>query len=274
VSRAGTKNNKTDSGQNLVTILFVVGLIGWGFFAIDRLTESKEAVRPQRIQGRALGHEAGWKKSARDWLNKKLAIVSEPAQSANNRISRNVPQEDIPLRPDPKGFRPEEELQVDQSLPTSLTADADDEIAASGEAKESAFLLYKLNKRGLPVLTRVRRQGIPAHDLKALTRQLIKGPSIGEQERDFIDSFIRKPRVLGAGKSGECTFVNFDRNFGAGVSYQTLRYQIQQLFRNVELWSGASCLELRIDGKYNAHLGSDGLHLPRKIDAAWLKENL
>jgi hypothetical protein len=73
---------------------------------------------------------------------------------------------------------------------------------------------------------------------------------------------------------GHCAVVNFDKNFGAGVSYQTLKFQIRQIYRNVELWHHATCLELKIGGKYTPYLGTDGLFFPKRIDSAWLRQNL
>ena len=124
------------------------------------------------------------------------------------------------------------------------------------------------------MLSQVKREVADGADLKTMVTQLIKGPTMREQDKDYIDSFIRKPRILGAGVEGRCGYVNFDASFGAGVSYQTLRFQIQQLFRNMEAWRGVHCLELRVRGQYSPHLGSDGLYFPKRIDAAWLQENL
>jgi spore germination protein GerM len=253
VKRHGARKS-SESGQSLVTILFVLGVVGWGFFAIDRLTESEQSTRPSRMQGRALGHESGWKKNVRDWLNKRLSSSPQAeTEQTEHTVSRN-----IPLAPDPQGLRREE-------LPS-------EDLAAAGES--ASFLLYKLNSRGQPVLTQVRRELRNSQDLKGMVSQLIRGPSLKEQDAEFIDSFIRKPRVIGARVAGSCAQVNLDSSFGAGVSYQTLRYQILQIFRNVEAWQGVSCLELQVQGRYMSHLGSDGLFMPRRIDASWIRQNL
>lgn len=263
-SARGSKKT-TSNGQNLVTILFVLGIIGWGFFAIDRLTEASEGPKPGKIQGRALGQEAGWKKTARDWLTKKLSSdTPETARAGEHSVSRN-----IPLEAEPKGLR-REDIQEDTG-----EMEAVPEKVAAAEGNPTEFLFYKLNSRGQPVLSRVSRETATGKgDLKSMVSKLIKGPTLGEQDKDYIDSFIRKPKILGAGVEGRCAFVNFDKSFGAGASYQTLRFQVQQVFRNMELWTGAKCLELRVGGQHSTHLGGDGLYLPKRIDAAWLKENL
>lgn len=253
----------------MVTILFVLGIIGWGFFAIDRLTDTDRGVKSAKVQGRALGQEAGWKKTVRDWLTKKLSSEGAGKDTETQSVSRN-----IPLEPEPKGLKRQDLVEE----PVDLPAAAETGIAEkpeSGETTPVTFLFYKLNTKGNPVLSRVRRDlAEDKSDLKSMVAQLIKGPTIGEQDKDYIDSFIRKPRILGAGVEDSCGFVNFDSSFGAGVSYQTLRFQIQQIFRNMEAWKGVHCLELRVRGRHSSHLGSDGLYLPKRIDAAWLKENL
>lgn len=266
-SARGSKK-ASSNGQNLVTILFVLGIIGWGFFAIDRLTESDKGPKSNKIQGRALGQEAGWKKTVRDWLTKKLSTEGAEREAEGQSVSRNIPME-----AEPKGLK-RQELQEEEPL---LTAEKDVETGVATAAEESTpavFLFYKLNTKGNPVLSQVKRENLENGDLKTLVTQLIKGPTLREQDKDYIDSFIRKPRILGAGIEGRCAWVNFDTSFGAGVSYQTLRFQIQQLFRNLEAWKGVHCMELRVRGQYNPHLGSDGLYFPKRIDAAWLKENL
>ncbi len=266
-SARGSKKSSSN-GQNLVTILFVLGIIGWGFFAIDRLTESEQGPKANKIQGRALGQEAGWKKTVRDWLTKKLS--SEGVKGGEGQsVSRN-----IPLEPEPKGLK-RQELQEEEP---ALVAEKEEPLAASAapeeESNPAVFLFYKLNAKGNPVLSQVKRDLGEKTDLKTMVSQLIKGPTMREQDKDYIDSFIRKPRILGAGVEGRCAFVNFDSTFGAGVSYQTLRFQIQQLYRNMEAWKGVHCLELKVRGQYSPHLGSDGLYFPKRIDSAWLKENL
>ena len=256
----------------MVTILFVLGIIGWGFFAIDRLTDNDRGVKSTKVQGRALGQEAGWKKTARDWLTRKLSSDGGGKDNEAQSVSRN-----IPLEPEPKGLKRQDfvEEPIDAPVAEEAAAAAAAAKPETGETTPVTFLFYKLNTKGNPVLSRVRRDlAEDKSDLKSMISQLIKGPTIGEQDKDYIDSFIRKPRILGAGVESGCGFVNFDSSFGAGVSYQTLRFQIQQIFRNMEAWKGVHCLELRVRGKHSSHLGSDGLYLPKRIDAAWLKENL
>ncbi|MBL8033423.1 MAG: hypothetical protein JNJ69_06975 [Leptospiraceae bacterium] len=261
MSRKGTRKASADS-HNLVTILFVLGVLGWGFFAIDRLTDSEGGRRRERVQGRAAGQEAGWKKSARDWLTKKLGSgKSEPSSDAEPTSVHNIPQGEIPLLPEPGGLR------RDRNEDEETAEAAQDETRLTPE-----FFFYRLNDKGLPELTRVKRQS-GGGNLKAMLSQVIKGPTSSETDKDFIDSFIRKPRILSVGQSGKCTLVDFDANFGAGVSYQTLRFQIEQIYRNVQHWQGSKCLELRVRGKYNPHLGSDGLFVPKRIDERWLREN-
>lgn len=273
MARAG--KNKGD-GQNLVTILFVLGVIGWGFFAIDRLTDSDTAQRSPRIQGRASGQEASWKKGMRDWLSQRLGSGAQSAPhgqrtARGEAVSRNIARDEIPLVQEPRGLKPQPDDHIEL-----LTEPHDLEAEGERQAgKKLPVYLYRLNSRGQPVLSQVRRQlaGSEA-DLAHRLNLVIRGPTQAESEKDYIDSFIRKPRILGASLHDGCAVVDFDQNFGAGVSYQTLKFQIRQIFRNTQAWTSSKCLEITVRGKYQPHLGTDGIYFPRRIDAQWLSENL
>jgi hypothetical protein len=269
VGRAGKK--RSGDGQSLVTILFVLGVIGWGFFAIDRLTDSDSGAKSPRIQGRASGQESGWKKGMRDWLARSLHSQEPSATARAESVSRNVGANEIPLVPDPKGLKVDSAEQGGGELLTER--DPIPEVEEIG--RELPVYLYRLNSRGQPVLSQVRRRLANADaDLAHRLALVIRGPSAAEADKDYIDSFIRKPHILGASMHNGCAVVDFDSNFGAGVSHQTLKFQIRQLFRNVQAWTKASCLELTVRGKYQPHLGTDGIYFPRRIDAQWLAENL
>ncbi|AFM13622.1 hypothetical protein Turpa_2983 [Turneriella parva DSM 21527] len=267
MSRGGRKPAGGD-GQNLVTILFVLGVIGWGFFAIDRLTEPATPQKVSKVQGRATGQESGWRKTAREWLTQKIGTSApQPKTSEKARVSRNVAADEVPMVAEPGNLKAE---LAEEAGDTLIESRADPErLEAMGK-----FYFYKLNSKGQPVLAMLERPTAAAGNLKGRLNELIRGPSGAEQDKDFIDSFIRKPRVLGASVKGRCTAVDFDTNFGSGVSYQTLRLQIQQLYKNTSAWQGTECLEITLRGKYSPHLGTDGLFFPRRIDAAWLKQNL
>lgn len=268
MGRSGKRSSAGD-GQSLVTILFVLGVIGWGFFAIDRLTDSEPVQKSSRIQGRASGQESGWKKGVRDWLGRKLSSDETSRPPRGQSVSRNVAQEEVPLMPDPKG------LKADLGEKPELLTEREPLAEEVDAAAKVTLYLYRLNSRGQPVLSQVKRQLASADaDLAHRLNLIIRGPSAAEAEKDYIDSFIRKPRILGASVHDGCAVVDFDSNFGAGVSYQTLRFQIRQIYRNTEAWTRQKCLEITVRGKYQQHLGTDGIYFPRRIDARWLSENL
>lgn len=247
----------------------MLGVIGWGFFAIDRLTDSDSRPNSPRIQGRALGQEARWKKSAREWLSRSLNTQESASNRQNESVSRNIGAGEIPLVPDPKG------LKVDGGEERELLTERDTKPATEAFGSLLPVYLYRLNSRGQPVLSQVRRRlGSADAGLAERLALVIRGPLAAEADRDYIDSFIRKPRILGAAVLDGCAVVDFDKSFGAGVSHQTLKFQIRQIFRNVQVWTKVSCLELTVRGKYQPHLGTDGIYIPRRIDAQWLAQNL
>ncbi len=267
MGRSGKKSS--GDGQNLVTILFVLGVIGWGFFAIDRLTDSDTGAKTPRIQGRASGQESAWKKGMRDWLARSLGSKEASASGRAESISRNIGTNEIPLLPEPKG------LKIDSAEPRELLTESNPIQEAEDQGLTLPVYLYRLNSKGQPVLSQVRRRLAKADaDLVHRLALVIRGPTAAETDRDYIDSFIRKPRILGASMHDGCAVIDFDSGFGAGVSHQTLKFQIRQLFRNVEAWTKAKCLELTVRGKYQPHLGTDGIYFPKRLDAEWMAENL
>ncbi|MCX7633880.1 MAG: hypothetical protein N2Z22_11170 [Turneriella sp.] len=241
----------------MITFLFVIGVIGWGFFAIDRLTEPGANYARSRMQGRAAGQEASWKKTIREWLSQSLDTENTKKPATTERVTRNTGT--IPLLPELQGLRPE----LEESLPIM-----EDPLLKSGEDQ---LLLYKLNSRGQPTLAKVRRD-LAGKDLAARLNLVIRGPTQKELDTDYIDSFIRKPRVLRVEQKAGCMVVDMDENFGAGVSHQTLRFQIRQIFSNLQLWANCECLRLTVHGRYRRHLGSDGLYIPPAIDHRWLQD--
>lgn len=247
----------------------MLGIIGWGFFAIDRLTDSNSTVKSPRIQGRASGQEAGWKKSVREWLARSLNGTEPAGNAGAERISRNVGADEIPLVPDPKG------LKIDNPEQRELLTEREATTELEALGREVPLYLYRLNSRGKPVLSQVRRRLEKGNDnLVHLLGLVIRGPTAGEIDKDYIDSFVRKPRILGASVQDGCAVVDFDSNFGAGVSHQTLKFQIRQIFRNLQAWTKTPCLQLTVRGQYHPHLGTDGIYVPRRIDAQWLRDNL
>lgn len=255
----GRRSGKTSSseGKNLVTILFVLGVIGWGFFAIDRLTETDSGGRTRAMQGRASGQEAGWKKDLRDWLNRKLAAAPVNETRRTNETIRNTSAEatstDVPLLAEPSGL-------IRESL--------------GDEKSDGGVYLYRLNSKGKPVLTRVKRERPhEVGNLASYLNEVIRGPSEAELELDFVDSFIHKPKILRVKTEGSCVIIDFDRKFGAGVSHQTLRYQLRQIFKNIQQVKQVDCMQILISGKHQEHLGTDGIYVPERIDGAWFKEN-
>jgi len=253
--KRAAKKQSSDS-SSLVTILFVLGIIGWGFFAIDRLTESDQAAPRGSIKGRATGQDAGWRRDVRNWLTRRISSTPDSKRPVQGESLSNVPQVD-------RGALATDEVPV-LSEPSGLKAEGSNSI-----------YLYKLNSKGQPVLAKVERQSLAqSESLREYIESVIRGPTESEVEKDFIDSFIRKPKILSAKLADTCVLINFDNKFGAGVSHQVLRYQIKQIFRNIRQIQQVDCLKILVSGKHQAHLGADGLAIPERIDSAWLNQNL
>jgi spore germination protein GerM len=97
-------------------------------------------------------------------------------------------------------------------------------------------------------------------------KALIRGPTSTEEGRDFIDSFPSKPKLLGVKKHNEVITLNFDSSFGRGVSFQTLRYQLRQLYEQAKHTQGAKGISIHIHGKHQKTLSGDGITIPKIIN--------
>ena len=263
---------KKQETNRLVTVLFAVGAIGWLFFAYDRLTESKNPPRTQAPTKLAKSSDNSWKRDLKDWLIEKLSETDRRDSGPKSSRMSNIPRSaELPILPEPEALK-EERSSNGESLVRSEIPELTREI--EGNATSMPFYFFRLDQKGLPRLTKLVRQVDSGRANQIdLLKQLVAGPTSREQENDFIDSFVSKPKVLSATVEDQCAILNFNEKFGAGVSFQTLKFQLRQLYKNVESWYKVDCMKIRIKGKSVSTLGSDGLMIPSVITASWIAAN-
>lgn len=264
-------------GNNFFLFLFTLGVIGWGFFAIARLTDEK--IENKNFRKRELSREKSkgetWLSTWKSWLLQKLIEQQKKEEIELRTLSSQKEkiystENEIPLIEDPipeENFM-EEKLEKVETLKKSQE-NSNIFVAEEKHKQKQKIYLYQLGKNGQVELKGIYREIEPSE--KAAITAVIAGPTAAEEGRNFIDSFPTKPQLLTVKKDGDTLILNFDNKFGLGVSHSTLKYQIQQLYYTAREFSGIKAISVQIAGKYQRHIGGDGLAIPKRIDLETLK---
>lgn len=213
-----------------VVIIFTIGVVGWGFFAIDRLTSPPVGVvnaHNAAVTGAEQKPEPGKSKSIKKWILEWLQPELEAPQKARAR----------------------------QKGSESLTA-------------QVKLYMYRMDQRGDTHLVPVARkidQFSGDDPLKKLFSLVIAGPTDREIKQDFLDSFPDKPRIRSVRKKGEIIEIDFEEGFGHGISFEMVQLQIRQLLKTAKALPGIRKLRILINGNVARQLGGDGLTLPETI---------
>ena len=256
------KNTRKDS---LIPILFTLGVIGWGFFAIDRLTteknpesvllNDKKTERNARASSKK-NSSSNWKASVLKWLNDSLASTDNREALKNVSTQRSTQagadasKDRLPIINEDMKLQP---VNEEMSL-TSLK-----------------LYFYEIKNGNNVVLKSVKRpvQKRPLlRTAKMAIELLVKGPIGSEQLRDFTDSFPNKPVLISINLKDSNLVLNFDEKFGQGISFQMLRYQISQLLFTAKQFPGIKSITILIRNKQIKHLGGDGLSIPPVINSS------
>lgn len=244
--RSATRKKKKE--KSFIPVIFTIGVIGWGFFAIDRLTRPAEAKSSYTDNSpRREYNVSSWRKKLSNWLDK----ITEPENSLKEFQLSNIPSTSakIPVIDD-RGVSPY--VQVDKSASVQIQ-------------------LYYLPEEGDPVLRGVQRDIESGNDhLKSFFQALIVGPNYRETENGYLDAFPAKPDLLGVAQQGSIMVFDFGKQYGLGESQDTLRYQLGQLLDNARQFPGVEGISILINGERVPYLGGDGIALPDVIDEEFL----
>lgn len=243
MARSARRNQKND--KSLVPILFTIGVIGWGFFAIDRiLAPPVDLSEKKNVKSQKYDAPNGFKA----WLLKIIESKSDSKITA----TRNIPREVI--------------------SPSRLEVLPEDPIADFGlkaerqKIQQVKIFLYALDKNGDLTLKTLNRE-VPFEDVVgSALQEVINGPTSNEERKNIIDSFPAKPMILGIQKNQKTLVLNLDDQFGVGISFQSLKLQLKQLWKTASQF-GIEALKIRINGQDVKHLGGDGAPLPSVITA-------
>lgn len=249
---------KKKNERSLVPVLFTLGIIGWGFFAIDRLTKPDDELA---LESRSYGQRSeksspGWGSSMKKWLHDVL-VGEEQASQDQKRIQqthRNIESgNETPVRPD-------EDLPV---YDDPYVVPAHEAVGPATESLVRTYY-YRITPQGEAALTVVKQPGRADNPYRAAIEAVISGPPADQPE--LVDTFTERPRLNSVDVQGNRLVLDFSPDFGHGSSYRIIQYKISQLLHTAEQFSGIEAIQLKINGKYIDHLGGDGLSIPTVIN--------
>ncbi len=293
---------KTKKEHSIVPVLFTLGVIGWGFFAIDRLTSARQGVQPweggarlQKTHNAPVNRDSSsWKKTIGNLLTSMGEQIDKPDAKTNDsqylpvisenklrveRLPGNFAQIESPPSVDPApvadDFIGHNESENPVSPVQKDNHNGNENAAAENDNGDGSLQLffYRENSDGSLVLTGIPwagQNGISQTNAKEVFSRLVLGPSASERERNFIDSFPVKPTVLDVRIRGNVAVINLDDNFGHGVSFRTLDLQLKQFLSTAKQFNGVDSIQIQIYGKPVSSAGGDGLAIPNIInDSSW-----
>ena len=299
---------RSKKNGSIVPVLFTIGIIGWGFFAIDRLTaplQEGDEIITHNANYSAKTRETreerdSWKVSLEKWIKKfesnkvNQKPVGEPSDHTLsnidvknldvNNFNSNSNEKPLSVIPDKQlntimnnALRQKEEAE--QSNELSKQEDSKPRSIADNsnktEIKSNYYNKYKLyfyaNDENGNLYLKVISVNSRAKPINVF-RDLIAGPDEHqEKDRGLIESFPMKPKVLNASVENDTVVLNLNHDFGMGVSFETLKLQINQLWLTARQFPGTKSLKILINGKENQTIGSDGYNIPRVInESSWL----
>ena len=241
------KENRT------IPILFTLGVISWGFFAIDRLTSSKdirdhlekkfhnleEEKETNTKQTSAMQEIAGW-------LHTKLSELN----STNKKTNMNL----------------QDRNKIVGGEPESIS-----------KGKKVILYFYKAgsSRLDLHAVERVLSTEYMGQPQYRAIDLVVKGPTAQEKIMDYLDSFPGKPELLSVQENGNRLIINFNSSFAKNLSHQMVRHQLKQLLRTAKQFPGISEIELQIKSKKIKTLGAEQLALPEKIsEKSWIFDQM
>ncbi len=244
-------------------MLFTIGVIGWGFFAIDRLTSSQldDAVDIKKNFHNVPGTLARTNESSnsffqemKDWVLMKLIQVR----------SENLKRDDLPVLP-------EASLNFEEVKDTKLKTKSN-KLGRPNLIRAKLYF-YKSYASGMRLYP-VERQIFPRDSENIETtvfRELLAGPNGNERMNNFLDSFPQKTKILSVKRNANVIIIDFKDSFSSDLSHQMVKSQLRQLLKTAKEFKGVSKIKLMANNKPLQKLGSDGLILPKLIDEnSWL----
>lgn len=256
----------------MVPILFTLGVIGWGFFVIDRLTKPPQeklamAEQPARVNNVSVSqNKTGWKNSLLDFVDKFDKKKSVEKKTKENSLSiidekkSSFIQQYSPVKENTSAKI--QEQTTEQLQPMS-------QQQSSHNSADVQIYFFRYEGDEYPKLVAVKRtlnSFTNEQDFLTKTfRYVIAGPNANERS-SFVDSFPVKPIVHNVQKMDDTLLLNFNEDFGRGVSFPMLQLQLEQLLKTATTFQGVHNITIAINGKPQSYVGGDGLAIPDVIN--------
>jgi spore germination protein GerM len=272
-------------GNQLIPLLFTLGVIGWGFYAIEKLSPLEEkAFESSNIGTGAWVKQSKEKTGIRKWLLSEIESMS--SKKKGNSSTTDASDRSLAIIADERSFAAPEEIVKDNSERDSWTP-VDDDLSndsviksKNSEKNQQSFLapgertfsvyFYTLDDTGEPVLKEFNKSTSSLGIAKAILLQLIHGA----ESAGGLDTFPVKPRVNSVKVENRIIVLDFGANFGLGVSPELFAYQLIQIHKSLTRLRSIDSIQIRINGHKPESIGSHGLRLPENITASHLEQIL
>lgn len=271
--------------NQLIPLLFTLGVIGWGFYAIEKLSPPEEKeFESSNIGTGSMVKQSKDRTGVRKWLLSEIEAMSSERSASS--LKPKPDDTNLSIIADERSFAAPEEIVTDSFEDNSWTP-VDDDLSkntvqessglqenyepflAPGDRTFSVYF-YKLNNSGEPVLTEVEKTTNSLGIAKAALLQLIHGA----RSSGGLETFPVKPRVNSIMVKDKMLILDFDSNFGYGVSAELFAYQLIQIHKSLTRLSSVDSIQIRVNGQMPESIGSHGIRLPEKITKSHLDKIL
>lgn len=253
MARSSSRKKKT----SIIPVLLTLGIIGWGFFAIDRLISKEDSF--DEIQSNNVSKKKQYKPNSlrHSFLSSINGVLGDEKTKPKLKEKPKAKTETKSLDTTKTRINNEVEIETEK-----------DRITNNENLSRVKLYFYQLNGDKAPILRSSYRKINKENQIRQISkalRLLIQGPIGSELLKDYANSFTNKPRLLSIRKEASNLALNFNSWFGQGVSFQMQKLQIKQLVYTATSFSGISSITLKINNRAIKSIGGDGLLLPNRI---------
>ncbi len=270
-----SKANKSvpqKKGSRFIPFLFIVGILGWFLFIMDRLNlpnsnevsslKYKEVLNVSSQKQNFAQENSFWEDTKgflQKLLNKKREVYRDTKEQKYVDKKTKLANINNRLLSKEKNLSTSEERMEDDLMVASYLSQGINEQAE--DVKLFPIYLYHEKKGDLQQTNRQFHQVT----LKGLLKHIIEGPNISEKIDGYVDTFPNKPRLLNVSIKKDIAYLNFDENFIRGISFQILKIQLKQLLLTSVQFSHINAIKIQM---YNEDvIEVDGIEIPERIDA-------
>ncbi|RME90538.1 MAG: hypothetical protein D6767_06680 [Candidatus Hydrogenedentota bacterium] len=209
-----------------VVLIFTIGVVGWGFYAINRLTA--------------------------------------PLSSPSVQVTQNIPQPKPEKEKSVKQWLLDW-IQEDAKTEGQRTAASPTQKSSFQEISLYFYKMNQKGETNLVPVPRKVSLLTESEPLKKIFEAVIQGPTDEEKSKDYLDAFPDKPRLRHVNRQGDTIVLDFEDEFGKGASFELIRLQLRQLLATAKALPGVNKIKIYVQGIAPTHVGGDGFPLPSVI---------